>query len=63
MVHNCTMPMGNQKQMLNIGKAEIIIPFGRIKMTLSVFKTKEKRTETGIQDKITNMISNLIKRI
>jgi len=52
-VLNYSMLMDNQKQMLNIGKEEIIIVHGRMEMILSESATKEKKTETGNQDKIT----------
>jgi hypothetical protein len=52
-VLNYSMLMDNQKQMLNIGKEEIIIVRGRMEMILSESATKEKKTGTGNQDKIT----------
>lgn len=60
-VLNYSIKMDNQKQMLNIGKEEIIIVHGRMEMILSESATKEKKTETGNQTKITITVSHPMK--
>jgi len=55
------MPTVNQKQILNIGKEEIIILYGRMETIESDWATKEKKTETGNQDKLTNTHSHPMK--
>jgi len=55
------MPKVKKLQILNILKVETIIPYGKKEMILSESETKETKTETGIQETLTNTPSNQLE--